>query len=1115
MKRKLISLLIAICLVALLVPLTVSAEATQNGWVNTENGWTYYQNGELVTDQVLKIGNVYYGFDWQGYMYDDTWFDCNSYWYYAKAGGALYVNQWMLQDGDWYYFGAEGKAPNDFTKIGGVWYFFDYGWMMCDRMVWSIDYQNYYVLNKTGTQSTAVTTTGWHQIYGNWYYMYHDGIDLVPAVDETRTIGGKTYFFDFTGKMLSNCIYEYYDYTLEDDVTLVIDSNGYVVENGWVKLSGNWYYLEDGYFYQGSVYEIGGKLYAFDYDGRLITTPGNRYVEGWNVYVKDSSGVLARNEWIQVGSRWSYYGANAGQYYFGFHTIGDKLYFFDQGYMQKSTLAVEVDGTHYVLDQNGHATLAHGWFQLYGSNKWMYAWEGYLYCDGIYTIGGVKYSFNDRGDMLENGLAFDFETGEPYLFGADGKQITTPGWKKLGGYWYYVIDNTGLLAQGEYTIGGTRYCFDPEMAANTIWYLDDGYYAFDNNGIATRLTGNGWRQLAWGLVYLENGVPAAPGWKQIGGSWYYFDSDGACVISDTIEIDGSWYGFDKDGKWVQSGWYYGYYIRNGKIATGLQTIDGKQYLFAEDGYPMYGRGEIIEYNGTLYWLNSDSSVKTTVTPGWNQIGGKWYYVENDGDSYCLLRNTLLRDDEYNPIYGFDSDGVMCSGGIRYAWWDYYMFDNDGHILTGWQQFGGKWYYAEPGSDDPYIYSEGIYDIDGREYYFKNNVLQYGTFFYDGRLYTTDANGCIVDSETPSDGWHYMDGNAFYFKNGMPFSGWVGDYYVEDGYLYISTIIQDGNKYYYAGADGRYVKNGWNFVYDGYEEGYIYARANGTLCCNEWLQLGGNWYYFDGVRMVDDSRFEIDGQVHVFDGNGKWLGLYKETTFPVKGDGWQQIDGKWYYYHAGAPLRYNRYYIGGAWYAFKPDGTMVANQVWNSLYYTASGTQATYTGWKSIGGKWYYFYADHTVATYMALIGNKYYAFDYDGVMETNTARNIEGMLYIFGADGTCTGPATGNGWRQAGSNWYYLVDGKPVTDRWLTIGGTTYAFDYDGVMVTDGFYHVETINGYGTAYFNASGAMVTTSGWKQTSEGWIYIGTNGFIYDFGVYKIGSTVYTFEYGYWVQ
>ena len=65
-------------------------------WVKAENGkWQYVNNYVYVHNCVLKIDGNYYGFDYNGYMYQDSEFrDLYNGEHRAKADGTLYVSEW-------------------------------------------------------------------------------------------------------------------------------------------------------------------------------------------------------------------------------------------------------------------------------------------------------------------------------------------------------------------------------------------------------------------------------------------------------------------------------------------------------------------------------------------------------------------------------------------------------------------------------------------------------------------------------------------------------------------------------------------------------------------------------------------------------------------------------------------------------------------------------------------------------------------------------------------------------------------------------------------------------------------------------------------------------------
>ena len=68
-----------------------------------------------------------------------------------------------------------------------------------------------------------------------------------------------------------------------------------------------------------------------------------------------------------------------------------------------------------------------------------------------------------------------------------------------------------------------------------------------------------------------NGAPFNQGWRQINGSWYYFDADGY-MHTGWLEWNGHWYYLEsKVGATC------------GTMYTGTQQIGGATYSFAADG----------------------------------------------------------------------------------------------------------------------------------------------------------------------------------------------------------------------------------------------------------------------------------------------------------------------------------------------------------------------------------------------------------------------------------------------------------------------------------------------------------------------------------------------------
>lgn len=1143
-KSRLLLLATVICLVALILPMAVSAEeATRpNGWVDNKDGtWSYWRDGDWVEEEVIKLGkDTYYAFDDDGYMitskltYSYYYYDAENDDYfggfvYAEKDGKLRKNGWYhdtLYD-DWYYFGANGIGPSDFQMVGKTWYYFSSGYMVTDCAVWSNDYGRYYAISKDGTDSKYLPL-GWTQAFGEYYYVRYDDADDPTLVNNAIIeYAGKSYYLDTEGQMASNDViyYQGNDYLATAD--------GSLLGNGWAQVNRNWYYAINYELCEDEVYKIGNKYYIFE-GYKMVNVPGEYSYRDYEYYIS-GDGSLYCNQWRYktTGSEagWVYYGEN-GKQVTAWQQINGTWYFFTP--TMRTNATTFWDGLWY-LDSEGKGTkLQPGWFQD-PDGDWIYVEEdGYGPNYGVTEIGGKLYGFYSGGYMMTNGYAPD-EDGNYYLFDQNGNQVTTPGWHKLEGC-YYFVNTDGTLFTGWKQSGTKWYYLDPVMAANTIFEdpnTDGAYYSANNDGVTTRLTGNGWQDLGYSIVYMENGKPVMNAWRQIGGSWYYFNEYGSMLASTYQRINGKDYLFDATGRMCTTGWakigYDTFYVvSEGVLAEeGLQTIGGKQYFFEEDHALIYGY-TVFDYNGKYYWLNADGSVRAELKEGWNEISGKWYYLQNGN----LLRNTLLWDKNDVAVFGFGSDYAMCTNGVKWAYSDYYIFDAEGHILTGWQKVDGEWYYANPEySGNPYIFTDGVYYINDKPYVFENGTLKTGTFYmYDG-LVTTDADGVMIQYVEMKDGWNYVGNGYYYIQNGDTFTGWIGNYYVDDGWMLVNTALEYGGKYYYLGADGQYVRNKW--IAEPYTGGtvYRYADANGILACNEWKQIGGKWYYFQDSVMLSDSICLINGVPHEFDENGVWLGEVDDDydySYPARSDGWQYIDGDWYYYHAGAPV-YDKQYIGGKWYFFNWfDDAMLTNEFatdWSSStthYYTASGVQADYVGWKQIDGNWCYFNVDHSVHFGWLKSGNGWYYLDYaysdNGMlpsMLTNTGYIEDGVLYLFNANGYCSGATTQDGWHQAGSNWYYVQDGCAVYGDYLELGSAMYYFDDDGCMVTNAIGWGSSLSYNGYCYYGADGKAVRTQGWKQTKDGWIYIGSDGLLYDHGIYRIGGTDYSFVNGFWVQ
>ena len=285
--------------------------------------------------------------------------------------------------------------------------------------------------------------------------------------------------------------------------------------------------------------------------------------------------------------------------------------------------------------------------------------------------------------------------------------------------------------------------------------------------------------------------------------------------NDTVTIDGKIYLFDYQGQLVKN--KYGIVETpsmflantstyrtnaNGKVLTGKQIIDGKEYIFASKGQVVDG---IIGYDSKLY-LVTDSKieknyfgalfskktfwggpsfsgiygtdkngvllegiqrgsdgylhyfqpeVKSVDKPTWKEIDGKRYRLtksyrtERYAGMYTtiILTNDTLKVDD--KTYTIDNEGVVTeftakNQFVRDDFWNWYYYDKEGKLLTGRQTIDGVQLYFDKNGKQV---KGSLVDIDGKTYYFDKDsgaMWTNTTLEKDGKTYIIDENGVATE-----------------------------------------------------------------------------------------------------------------------------------------------------------------------------------------------------------------------------------------------------------------------------------------------------------------------------------------------------------------------------------
>ena len=437
-------------------------------------------------------------------------------------------------------------------------------------------------------------------------------------------------------------------------------------------------------------------------------------------------------------------------------------------------------------------------------------------------------------------------------------------------------------------------------------------------------------------------------------------------------------------------------------------------------------------------------------------------------------------------------------------WRYYTSDTD-YLKDTWQEIDGHWFYFY---EDGCMARNSWVFIGGKLYHFNEKGHMEKNKWVEGEKWVDyyDENGKPVYSKPTwrfvgSDGaayagWKKIGGSWYYFDNEN--TGYGSLY----GTMYSGLRSVDWDLYFF-GDDGKMKTKCWAKDEEG---GWHYFGSDGKGC-EDWQQINGKWYLFNGFSYYTHSMCTGASMDWSTDKLKVWV-LEDNGVLTTK-KGWYQdkTSKEWYYIKSGGQCITSEWFqSSGKWYYFDCYGRMVADKtnflINDKTYdFASSGvcknpdSGRKVTGWLEVWSDWredkYWVLGDKNgkihrdeIVTYG---GSKYY-FDYDGFMLTGYgAYLIDGKVYSIAEDGKVTDLAgSKKGWLETDEGRCYIgSDGKAYTG-WQQIGGKWYRFStFDGTAYT----HVWDIGDEGLYVFKDNGEMAT--GWYFCDNNWYYANSNG------------------------
>ena len=444
--------------------------------------------------------------------------------------------------------------------------------------------------------------------------------------------------------------------------------------------------------------------------------------------------------------------------------------------------------------------------------------------------------------------------------------------------------------------------------------------------------------------------------------------------------------------------------------------------------------------------------------------GRWQLLKQDG-AVVTERNCFYIMGEY--CYYVDADGYICTGFVDAA-----ANETTGkvnvYLASGKpaDSVAAGTYYASKDGDTP---EKGLGNIQKSSWVKDNTVWRY-----------LDENGRAVDTKEKA-GWQNIQKTWYALKTDgtvdESVNGWenVGD-------IWLNSTKGVGT-----------IKTGWQNVAD---KTWLYLKDDGTAdkTKNGMQNINDKVYFLkDGV--AQSGKQAVNGKEYMFD-------AAQGTATQVFGNGWQKVDGNWYWYENGAPAKGWRV-INGKWYYMETStgvmktgffrdangglyysdgsGAMVGNPGWNVIggkWYWMNSNGSIYSGWLNRPSGWYYLNADGSMATGWAQVGNTWYYMNGSGAMQTGWVKTAGGWYYLTGSGAMATG------WYMVGGTWYYSNNSGTMQTGWVKVGNTWYYMNGSGAMQTG---WVKTASGW--YYLTGSGAMATD--WYQVGGTWYYSNNSG------------------------
>lgn len=319
----------------------------------------------------------------------------------------------------------------------------------------------------------------------------------------------------------------------------------------------------------------------------------------------------------------------------------------------------------------------------------------------------------------------------------------------------------------------------------------------------------GWNNSTGEWQYLDNeGNAVADAWRKSGDYWFYLGSDGNMAKNEVVMNNEDYYFVNADGAMVTNQWvsfdettedgndkrwmYFGadgkaYRDKNSDLKLAdIKTINGKKYLFDQDGKMLYGwlgdqselvAGDDAWTTATYYYGGFDDG---SAQFGWVQLtvndNGEdktyWFYFDENGKLTKDKKKTIN-----GATYYFNQNGAMIEdwSTANKISPDHFRNPNASDSAIVYVNGDGgarknQWIWAVPSED----YDKDDYDDDSASWWYADNsgkIVKNTVKKIKGKSYAFDEKGRMKSGIlTSPDGRRNFEDSI----NGRGYQDYTGD-----------------------------------------------------------------------------------------------------------------------------------------------------------------------------------------------------------------------------------------------------------------------------------------------------------------------------------------------------